>query len=238
MATGFDGLHVVVTGGTGALGTALVGQLIEKGAVCHIPCFHEAERSRFAHASSPQVKLATGVDLTDDNAVGAFYNQASAAGVLWASMHIAGGFMWGPIADTTPAQFESQWRMNALTCWLCCRAAVKTMRTGGRGGRIVNVTSRPGVSPENGASMTAYTAAKAAVSGLTVALAAEVAAEGILVNAVAPSIMDTPANRAAMPKADFATWPTVADVAKTICFLASPENTVTRGGLIPVYGKA
>ena len=75
-------------------------------------------------------------------------------------------------------------------------------------------------------------------AALTVALAEEVAKDGILVNAVAPSILDTAANRAAMPKADFAAWPKVEEVAATIAFLASPENKVTRGGIVPVYGRA
>ena len=78
---------------------------------------------------------------------------------------------------------------------------------------------------------------KAAVAALTVALAEEVAKDGILVNAVAPSIMDTPANRKAMPKADFDAWPKVEEVAATILFLASPDNRVTRGAIVPVYGK-
>jgi NAD(P)-dependent dehydrogenase (short-subunit alcohol dehydrogenase family) len=86
--------------------------------------------------------------------------------------------------------------------------------------------------------MIAYTAAKAAVAALTVALSEEVANNGILVNAIAPSIMDTPANRAAMPKADYTAWPRVTDVAATIMFLASPDNTVTRGAVVPVYGKS
>jgi NAD(P)-dependent dehydrogenase (short-subunit alcohol dehydrogenase family) len=86
--------------------------------------------------------------------------------------------------------------------------------------------------------MVAYAASKAAVAALTVALAEEVAKDGVLINAVAPSIMDTPANRAAMPKADFAAWPKVEEVAATILFLASPENKVTRGSIVPVYGKS
>jgi NAD(P)-dependent dehydrogenase (short-subunit alcohol dehydrogenase family) len=85
--------------------------------------------------------------------------------------------------------------------------------------------------------MAAYTASKAAVVALTIALAEEVAKLGILVNAVAPSTMDTPANRAAMPKADHAAWPKVEEVAATILFLASPQNAVTRGAIVPVYGK-
>jgi NAD(P)-dependent dehydrogenase (short-subunit alcohol dehydrogenase family) len=105
------------------------------------------------------------------------------------------------------------------------------------GGRIVNVASRQGVEPRQGANLTAYTAAKAGVAALTMALAEEVAGDGILVNAVAPSLMDTPANRKAMPKADFSTWPKVEEVAATIVFLASPENKVTRGAVVPVYGR-
>jgi NAD(P)-dependent dehydrogenase (short-subunit alcohol dehydrogenase family) len=85
--------------------------------------------------------------------------------------------------------------------------------------------------------LVAYTASKAAVAALTVALSEEVAKDGILVNAVAPSIMDTPANRAAMPKADHEAWPKVEEVAATILFLASPENKVTRGAVVPVYGR-
>jgi NAD(P)-dependent dehydrogenase (short-subunit alcohol dehydrogenase family) len=86
--------------------------------------------------------------------------------------------------------------------------------------------------------MTAYTASKAGLAALTQALAEEVAKDGILVNAVAPSIMDTAANRKAMPKADFAAWPKVEEVAATILFLASPENAVTRGAIVPVYGRS
>jgi NAD(P)-dependent dehydrogenase (short-subunit alcohol dehydrogenase family) len=107
-----------------------------------------------------------------------------------------------------------------------------------RGGRIVNVAARPALEPRSGAGMAAYTASKAAVVAFTIALSEEVAKLGILVNAVAPSIMDTPANRAAMPNADHASWPKVEEVAATILFLASPDNTVTRGGIVPVYGKA
>jgi NAD(P)-dependent dehydrogenase (short-subunit alcohol dehydrogenase family) len=108
----------------------------------------------------------------------------------------------------------------------------------GTGGRIVNVAARPALEPRTGAGMAAYTIAKSGVAALTMALAEEVAKDGILVNAVAPSTMDTPANRKAMPKANFEKWPKVEDVAATILFLASPDNAVTRGGVVPVYGKS
>ena len=100
------------------------------------------------------------------------------------------------------------------------------------------MAARPALEWRSGAGMAAYTSSKAAVAALTAALAEEVVKVGILVNAVAPSIMDTPANRAAMPQADHAAWPKTEEVAATILFLASPDNTVTRGGVVPVYGRS
>jgi NAD(P)-dependent dehydrogenase (short-subunit alcohol dehydrogenase family) len=153
----------------------------------------------------------------------------------WASIHIAGGFAAGKVADTDRAALMAQIDSNLVSCFLCCRAAVNAM-TGG--GRIVNVAARPALEWRSGAGMTAYTIAKTGVAALTVALAEEVAKDGILVNAVAPSTMDTAANRKAMPKADFGAWPKVEEVAATILFLASPDNKVTRGAIVPVYGKS
>ena len=153
-------------------------------------------------------------------------------------MHIAGGFAFAPVAEADAGLFERQMRMNAVTCYACCRAAIAAMRATGSGGRIVNIAAKPALHPHEGASMAAYTASKAAVVGLTGALAEEVKPDGIWVNAVVPSIMDTPANRAAMPDADHGQWPGVDQVARTVCWLASPLNTATRGGLVPVYGKS
>jgi NAD(P)-dependent dehydrogenase (short-subunit alcohol dehydrogenase family) len=106
------------------------------------------------------------------------------------------------------------------------------------GGRIVNVAARAALEWRSGANMVAYTASKSAVAAMTVALSEELAKDGIWVNAVAPSIMDTAANRSSMPKADFALWPKVEEVAATIVFLASSDNSVTRGAVVPVYGKS
>ena len=138
---------------------------------------------------------------------------------LWASIHIAGGFAMGPVADTDKAGMMHMLNMNFVSCYLCCRAAVQGFGTGG--GRIVNVAARPGIEPRLGAGMAPYAASKAAVAAFTQALAAEVAGRGILVNAIAPSIIDTPANRAAMPKADHTAWPKPDEIAATIAFLAS-----------------
>lgn len=249
----FAGRHVIVTGGTGALGSAVVGRLLAAGSAVSVPCHQPEELKHFPHGGDERVRVMEGVDLTDESSVERFYRTVvERRGGLWASVHVAGGFAMSAAAETSRAAFLAQLHMNALTCFLCCREAVKAMtqhgfaqsgravapQSGASGGRIVNVASRPGVIPELGAGMVAYTAGKAAVAAMTQALAAEVAKDWILVNAVAPSIMDTPANRAAMPKADHAAWPKVEEVAETIVFLASPGNAVTRGALVPVYGRS
>src|SRR4051812_2846552 len=238
MARDFDSLQVVITGGTGALGSAVVAQLLDQGATCHIPCLVPSELDHFPHAKSPNVNITMGVNLTDEAMVQSLYAKAAQGRKLWASINIAGGFSYSPIAEVSKADFVKQWETNTLTAFLCCREAVKHIRAADQGGRIVNVTARPGLAPDQGANMVAYTAAKAGVAALTQALGAEIAPEGIWVNAIAPSIMDTPTNRKSMPSADYSKWPKVEEVAKTICFLASPQNQATRGGLIPVFGKA
>jgi len=230
----FSNKTVVVTGGTGALGSAVVGALLAAGASCTLPYMHEGEAQRFAHRSNPNVSLIGVSDLAEESMVAKIYQGLQP----WASIHIAGGFAMGKVADTDKAALMTQLNNNLVSCFLCCRAAVNAMLAAGAGGRIVNVAARPALEWRSGAGMTAYTVAKTGVAALTVALGEEVATDGILVNAVAPSIMDTAANRAAMPKANFDSWPKVEEVAATILFLASPDNKVTRGAIVPVYGKA
>ncbi len=229
----FSGRRVVVTGGTGALGTAVVGELLTAGAVCTVPYVHEAEAQSFPRRGDPNVTLIAVSDLADETQVARVYDGLKP----WASIHIAGGFAPGKVTETDKKALMAQIDSNLASCFLCCRAAAKVMLSSG-GGRIVNVAARPALEWRSGAGMTAYTVAKAGVAALTVALAEEVAKDGVLVNAVAPSIMDTPANRKAMPKANFDAWPKVEEVAATILFLASPDNRVTRGAIVPVYGKS
>jgi NAD(P)-dependent dehydrogenase (short-subunit alcohol dehydrogenase family) len=192
----------------------------------------EAEAARFRLRDHRQVKLTVTGSLADEAAIERLYRGVAP---LWGSIHIAGGFAAAALRDTELATIRQQFEMNLLSCMLCCRAAIRAMSGSGR---IVNVAARPALEWRSGAGMTAYTVSKAGVAALTVALAEEVAKDGILVNAVAPSIMDTPANRQAMPKADHALWPKVEEVAATIAFLASPDNRVTRGAIVPVYGKS
>jgi NAD(P)-dependent dehydrogenase (short-subunit alcohol dehydrogenase family) len=230
----FSGKHAVVTGGTGALGNAVVGALLGAGATATVTYVHEDEAQRFPYRGQAEIKLVRVADLSEERAVQKVYDGLTP----WASIHIAGGFAMGEVAKTDKAALMAQLDTNLISCFLCCRAAVNAMRAGGAGGRIVNVAARPALEWRSGAGMSAYTVAKAGVAALTVALAEEVAKDGILVNAVAPSIMDTPANRKTMPKADFSAWPKVQEVAATIAFLASPDNKVTRGAVVPVYGKS
>src|SRR5689334_13680968 len=230
----FSGKHVIVTGGTGALGAAVIEALVGAGASCTAPYVHQAEAERFAHRGNSNVTLMAVSDLADEVQVAKLYSNVK----LWASIHLAGGFAMGKVADTDKAALMRQIDNNLTSCFLCCRGAVNAMLAGGQGGRIVNVAARPALEWRSGAGMTAYTVAKAGVAALTASLAEEVAKDGILVNAVAPSIMDTPANRNAMPKADHSAWPKVEEVAATIAFLASAENRVTRGAIVPVYGKS
>ena len=230
----FSGKHVVVTGGTGALGIAVVNAIVSAGAICTVPFVHETEAQLFPHRGDSKATLIAVSDLADEAQVAKLY-----AGVKpWASIHIAGGFAAGKVAETDKRSLMTQIDNNLTSCFLCCRAAVNAMLAGGQGGRIVNVAARPALEWRSGAGMSAYTIAKTGVATLTVSLAEEVAKDDILVNAVAPSIMDTPANRKAMPKADYSAWPKVEEVAATIAFLASPENRVTRGAIVPVYGKS
>lgn len=238
----FAGGHVVVTGGTGALGRAVVGALRAANAVCHIPNLIASELDGFSYASDPSVHIARDVDVADEAAVTSFYRSLPP---LWASIHLAGGFAMAPVAETSAADFIAQFRMNALSCFLSSTAAVRAFRArsspgpgGAKGGRIVNVSARPALEPRLGAGMVGYTASKSAVAALTQALAQELADEEIWVNAVAPSVLDTPANRQAMPQADYSQWVAPADLAQIIAFLASPANRVTRGAVIPVYGGA
>jgi len=225
MTSTLAGKHVVITGGDGALGQAVVQSFLAAGAACHLPILGPV-----ATQPAPGVFLTGSVNLADDAAVAAFF-----AGVppLWASVHLAGGFQAKPITETTRSDLDRQWEINLVTAFLCCREAVRAMRASG-GGRIVNVAARVVEVPVGGS--IAYSVSKAAVAALTRSLAVETRGDGILVNAVLPSIIDTPANRAAMPKADTSKWPRAEDLAAAILWLASPENRLTSGALVPVYG--
>jgi NAD(P)-dependent dehydrogenase (short-subunit alcohol dehydrogenase family) len=224
-ALDFLGRHIVVTGGTGALGRAVVEAFVGAGAVCHVPHRGAAPAGFAAHE---RIRLVGGVELADEARVARFYADLPA---LWASVHVAGGFAAAPLLSTSLADLRAQLDQNLVSAFLCSREAARRM-SAPRGGRIVNVSSRAAVDVEGG--KTAYTVAKAGVVALTRALAVELAPAGVLVNAVAPSTIDTPANRTAMPHADPSRWSKPEDIAVAIAWLASPDNRVTTGATIPV----
>jgi NAD(P)-dependent dehydrogenase (short-subunit alcohol dehydrogenase family) len=229
--SGLTGRHVVVTGGAGALGGAVLRAFVDAGATCHVPVHGAVAPDALAG-----VEYVPHVDLTDETAVTSFYAGLPAA--LWASVHLAGGFAMGGITETSLGDLRSQFDMNAVTAFLCCREAVRRfrLRPGGGGGRIVNVTARTALQPA--AQKSAYSLAKGAVASLTANLAEELKGEGILVNAVAPGTIDTPANRAAMPELEESRMAKADDIAAVIAWLASPENRIASGAIIPVYGNS
>ncbi|MCP4496606.1 MAG: SDR family NAD(P)-dependent oxidoreductase, partial [Phycisphaeraceae bacterium] len=176
----FTNRPCLVTGGTGALGSEVVRDLLEHGAEVHVTWREARELDRIDFKDHVTLHE---VDLGDEASVAAMYAKA---GPIYASIHVAGGFAMGPIEDVSQSDFDAMMRLNAGTCFLCCREAVKAMRAAGRpaedGGRIVNVIARPAIEPAGG--MLAYSTSKAAVASLTQCLAKEDVDDGILVNAV------------------------------------------------------
>jgi len=225
--------HVVITGGTGALGSAVAKALVEAGAHCHVPAIETSvPADRFPKTG---VSVTTHIDLSDEAAVEGFYAKLPA---LHGVVNIAGGFAWAPIADSPFKVLQQQLSMNLVSCALSCRAAVANFRKAGTGGHIVNITARPALNPRQGANTTAYTASKAAVAAFTVALAEELKGDNISVIALAPSTIDTPTNRKDMPKADHASWVKPTAIAELIVAHLGLSETINSGALIPVYGKA
>lgn len=222
------GKTIIVTGGTGFLGIGVCGRLLDAGAEVHVAWKQEKELEHFSYTDRCTMHQ---VELTDEESVRAFYD---AVGPLWGSIHLAGGFAMAAITDTSLEEMEAMFRANVGTTFLCCRESVRAMRAGGAGGRIVNVGARTSLEPAGG--MLPYTTGKAGVTSLTQCLAKEVLEDDILVNAILPSIMDTARNRKEMPDADFDRWPKVEEVAEAIHYLVSPENSLTTGTLLPVYG--
>lgn len=240
MAGDFEDRWVVVTGGAGALGSAVVEHILREGGRVRIPVLDRDDATKLPFAGDPRVLIRGPIELADQASVDRFFEFEASEGELWASIHVAGGFEMGPIEATDGEVFDRMWRNNARSAFLCCRAAIRRLRArrDGPAGRIVNVSARPALFPELAAHKVAYVASKAAVAAMTQALAAEVADEGIWVNAVMPEIIDTPANRAAMPDASHERWARPADIARTIAFLASPANVSTSAALVPVYARA
>ena len=168
------------------------------------------------------------VDLSDPLAAKAAVDDHAKTGSFHAVVNIAGGFTWETVLDGDVETWDRLWAMNLKTALNNCRAAIPHMLDDGS---IVNIGAAASIKASAG--MGAYTASKSAVARLTEALADELAPRGIRVNAVLPTIIDTPANRKDMPDADFSAWVTTEELANIIRFLLSPESSGINGASIP-----
>ena len=224
-----DGKVVVVTGASGALGKVVAETALARG----------ARVAGVDHASSQipatdnRIELG-GVDLSDvATAQRAIDAAAAHFGRLDALVNIAGGFAFETVADGDPKTWQHMYALNVLTALNASRSAIPHLVACGAG-RIVNVGAMGAL--KAGSGMGAYAASKAGVHRLTEALAAEWKGR-ITVNAVLPSTIDTPANRASMPRADFAKWVTPQELAEVILFLVSDAASAVTGALLPVSGR-
>jgi NAD(P)-dependent dehydrogenase (short-subunit alcohol dehydrogenase family) len=233
------GKIAIVTGGTGALGAAVAALLLADGALVAVPHKRDGDldvlRARFQLAPDAALSGAV-VDLTDETTVGAYYRALAAEhGRLDILVNVAGGFDGGKLVHESDwSIWQQQIDLNLKTAVLSCQAAIPHML--GHGGAIANVSTRTATQP--GARLAAYAASKRAVLQLTEALAEELRDNNITVNAILPSVIDTPFNRAAMPKADHSRWVQPEAIARVVRFLVGPDARVISGAHIPVYGRA
>jgi NAD(P)-dependent dehydrogenase (short-subunit alcohol dehydrogenase family) len=221
----------IVTGGTGGLGAAVTQTLLDDGWRVVVPWFAERELERVREHERLELVQA---DLTDPDSAASVV--ATAGDGLRALVNLVGGFAMGERVHATPVDdFEAQLRLNLRPTYLMCAAAIPGMLAAGDGA-IVCVSSRAAVQPFAGAA--GYITAKAAVLAFVDALDAEYRDDHIRSNAILPSTIDTPANRASMPDADFDTWVKPEEIARVIALLCSDDARVTSGAHVPVYGRA
>ena len=231
--------NILITGGTGILGSAVTKAYIAQGDNVAVTYLFENEVERFKQFNpdiSDKVPFLF-ANVTEESEVQKCIQDFHASvGQLDILVNIAGGFIGGiPATELEADRWDFMMNLNLKSVFLCCKAALPEMTARGSG-KIVNVSARAGLKGEAG--MSAYCVSKGGVRTLTESLAAEVMDAGVNVNAIMPSVIDTPANRESMPDEDYERWVSPADIAKVICFLTSDDAAVINGAAIPVYGRA
>ena len=229
----------VVTGGTGGLGVAVTQALLKQGCKVAIPVTSDRHIAAFEQkiGNLKSQVMTVRADLTVESEVRKFFQTViDDLGHVDILANIAGGYFGGvPVAETDVAKWEFMMDLNLKAAFLCCKAVLPQMIER-RYGKIVNVSARAGLSGIAG--LGAYCASKSGLRVLTEAIAEEVKDSGINVNSILPSIINTPANRKAMPDEDHSRWVSPNDIAKVILFLTSDEAAIINGAAIPVYGRA
>jgi NAD(P)-dependent dehydrogenase (short-subunit alcohol dehydrogenase family) len=226
---------VLVTGGTGGLGAAVVARLLADDWRVVVPWIAERELERVERVPGLELVQA---DLFDPEAVASVV--ATAAGEpsapLRGVVNLVGGFAAGARVHETPIEeFETQFRLNLRPTYLVTQASLPHVLAAG-GGSIVCVGTRAALRPFSGAA--GYVSSKAAVIAFVKALAVEYRDDEVRANAILPSVIDTPGNRASMPNADFDRWVKPAEIAGVIAHLLSDDSKPTSGAAVPVYGRA
>lgn len=239
MDIGFAGKVALVAGGTGGLGRAVSLAFLAEGATVIAPYRHEEEFAALRDAAGPHAAALHGnsADITEESAVSQLVSGIlSGHGHLDAVVNCVGGYAGGiKLWDLDTKTLDVQLALNLRSGFVLARAVFPALLRQNHGS-FVNVASRAAVDHAAGAA--AYAASKAAAVALMDSLAADARGTGVRVNSVLPSIIDTPANRHAMPDADFNTWPKAEDISKVILFLSSDAAHTIHGASIPVYGNS
>ena len=226
---------IVVTGGTGGLGIGVCQVLRGSARRLVVTWLVPGERERAEQALGAAVDLRE-ADVTDPASVGALAGELDAGEGVWAVVHLVGGYRDGdPVATMDLDAWDRQMDLNLRSAAVTMRAFLPGMIRRG-GGRVVAVSSRAAVRSFAGAA--AYAASKAGLIALVAAASEEVKHDGVTVNCVVPSVINTPANRAAQGQADHSRWVKPEEIGHVIAFLASPEASAVTGAALPVYGRA
>ncbi len=239
MNINFSGKVVLVAGGTGGLGRAVSLAFLAEGAHVAVPYRKEEEYAALRSAATPHAAALEGhpVDITDEASTAAFVSGLLAQhGRLDAVVNTIGGYAGGiKLWELETKILDTMLLLNLRSGFTLARAVVPAMLKQGHGS-IVNVAAKAAF--DHGGGAAAYAASKAAAVALFDSLATDTKGTGVRVNSVLPSIIDTMANRNAMPNADFASWPKPQDIAHVILFLCSDMATTIHGAAIPVYGNS